>query len=83
VHDDQRVRSLESTQRGPHGIGQVALIGVLDQVSDDFRIRAALPLLEELKSRGATVVACADLSGNFVVQKYASDSNLLWTVTSS
>ena len=28
------------------------------EVTDDFRIRAALPLLEELLSRGATVVAC-------------------------
>lgn len=28
------------------------------EVSDDFRIRATLPLLEDLRSRGATVVAC-------------------------
>ena len=28
------------------------------EVTDDFRIRAALPRLEELLSRGATVVAC-------------------------
>jgi phosphoglycerate kinase len=28
------------------------------EVTDDFRIRACLPLFEELLSRGATVVAC-------------------------
>ncbi|HEY5438586.1 MAG TPA: phosphoglycerate kinase [Acidimicrobiales bacterium] len=39
------------------------------EVSDDFRIRAALPLFEELQSRGATVVACTHFGrpkGQFV-----------------
>jgi phosphoglycerate kinase len=43
------------------------------EVSDDFRIRAALPLLEELKSRGATVVACTHFGRpkGQVVEKYS------------
>ena len=43
------------------------------EVSDDFRIRAALPLFEELQSRGATVVACTHFGrpkGQFV-EKYS------------
>ncbi len=42
------------------------------EVTDDFRIRAALPLLEELLSRGATVVACTHFGRPHgqVVEKY-------------
>ncbi len=36
----------------------VAEVGGRLEVTDDFRIRAALPLFETLRSRGATVVAC-------------------------
>jgi phosphoglycerate kinase len=42
------------------------------EVTDDFRIRAALPLLEELLSRGATVVACTHFGRPHgqIVEKY-------------
>jgi phosphoglycerate kinase len=42
------------------------------EVTDDFRIRAAIPLFEELKSRGATVVACTHFGRpkGQVVEKY-------------
>ena len=36
----------------------VALVDGVVTVTDDFRIRATVPLFEDLKSRGATVVAC-------------------------
>lgn len=36
----------------------VALVDGSVTVTDDFRIRATVPLFEDLKSRGATVVAC-------------------------
>ena len=46
--------------------------GVLE-VSDDFRIRATLPLFEELLSRGAVVVACTHFGRpkGQVVEKYS------------
>ena len=46
--------------------------GVLT-VTDDFRIRATLPLFEELKARGATVVACTHFGRPHgqVVAKYS------------
>jgi len=42
------------------------------EVTDDFRIRATLPLFEELLSRGATVVACTHFGrpNGQVVEKY-------------
>jgi phosphoglycerate kinase len=42
------------------------------EVTDDFRIRATLPLFEELLSRGATVVACTHFGRpkGEVVEKY-------------
>ncbi|HXC19357.1 MAG TPA: phosphoglycerate kinase, partial [Acidimicrobiales bacterium] len=42
------------------------------EVTDDFRIRAALPLFEELLSRGAVVVACTHFGRpkGRVVEKY-------------
>lgn len=36
----------------------VALVNGVVTVTDDFRIRATVPLFEDLKARGATVVAC-------------------------
>ncbi len=36
----------------------VALVDGVVTVTDDFRIRATVPLFEDLKARGATVVAC-------------------------
>ena len=43
------------------------------EVTDDFRIRAALPLFEELLSRGAIVVACTHFGrpNGKVVEKYS------------
>jgi phosphoglycerate kinase len=43
------------------------------EVTDDFRIRAALPLFEELLSRGAIVVACTHFGrpNGRVVEKYS------------
>ena len=43
------------------------------EVSDDFRIRASLPLFEELLARGASVVACTHFGrpGGKVVEKYS------------
>lgn len=43
------------------------------EVTDDFRIRAAVPLLQELTSRGATVVACTHFGRpkGEVVEKYS------------
>jgi phosphoglycerate kinase len=43
------------------------------EVSDDFRIRATLPLFEELLSRGAIVVACTHFGrpNGQVVEKYS------------
>jgi phosphoglycerate kinase len=45
------------------------------EVSDDFRIRATLPLFEELLSRGAVVVACTHFGrpDGQVVEKYRVD----------
>jgi phosphoglycerate kinase len=45
------------------------------EVTDDFRIRAALPLFEELLSRGAIVVACTHFGRprGTVVEKYRVD----------
>jgi phosphoglycerate kinase len=43
------------------------------EVTDDFRIRATLPLLEELLAKGATVVACTHFGRpeGHVVEKYS------------
>jgi phosphoglycerate kinase len=43
------------------------------EVTDDFRIRATLPLFEELVARGATVVACTHFGrpDGQVVEKYS------------
>jgi phosphoglycerate kinase len=43
------------------------------EVTDDFRIRATLPLLEELLAKGATVVACTHFGrpDGHVVEKYS------------
>ena len=43
------------------------------EVTDDFRIRATLPLLEELLTKGATVVACTHFGRpeGHVVEKYS------------
>ena len=43
------------------------------EVTDDFRIRATLPLFEELLAAGATVVACTHFGrpGGQVVEKYS------------
>jgi len=43
------------------------------EVTDDFRIRATLPLFEDLLSRGATVVACTHFGRpkGAVVEKYS------------
>jgi phosphoglycerate kinase len=45
------------------------------EVSDDFRLRATLPLFEELLSRGAIVVACTHFGrpNGVVVEKYSVD----------
>jgi len=45
------------------------------EVSDDFRIRATLPLFEELLAKGATVVACTHFGRpkGQVVEKYSVD----------
>ena len=34
VHDDDRVGAFELAQRVPHGVGEVALVGLLDEVGD-------------------------------------------------
>ena len=39
VHHDQRVRTLKLAQGGSHGIGQVALVGLLDEVGDRLGVR--------------------------------------------
>jgi len=43
------------------------------EVTDDFRIRATLPLFEELLAKGATVVACTHFGRpkGQVVEKYS------------
>lgn len=51
----------------------VADVDGRSEVSDDFRIRATLPLFEELLSRGAIVVACTHFGRPHgeVVEKYS------------
>jgi phosphoglycerate kinase len=45
------------------------------EVTDDFRIRATLPLFEDLLARGATIVACTHFGrpNGEVVEKYSVD----------
>ena len=38
VHDDERVGPLELAERGPDRVGQVALVGLLDEVGDRLRV---------------------------------------------
>ena len=51
----------------------VALVDGRWEVTDDFRIRATLPLFEELLAQGATVVACTHFGrpDGQVVEKYS------------
>ena len=53
----------------------VALVDGRLEVADDFRIRATLPLLQDLKARGASVVACTHFGRPHgrVVAEYALD----------
>ena len=39
VHDHQCVGALEQTQGVPHGVGEVALVGLLDEVRDGLGVR--------------------------------------------
>ncbi len=40
VHDDERVGPLELAERGPDGVGEVALVGLLDEMGDRPRCRS-------------------------------------------
>ena len=64
VHHDQRVRTFQAVERRPHRVGQIALVGVLDEMGDDLRICFRR---ENVPARRKLVAQCAEVLDDAVV----------------